>query len=49
MPKIETVKVKSDAHPSGYITVNKDQADKYESKSEPKATSKRSSQGKKGE
>lgn len=32
MPRIETVKIKSDAHPSGYITVNKDQAEKYEQK-----------------
>lgn len=26
---IETVKIKSDAHPSGYIIVNKDDAHKY--------------------
>lgn len=41
MPKVETVKVKSDAHPSGYITVNKEDADKYESKPESKAMPKR--------
>ena len=35
MSRTETVKIKSDAHPSGYITVNKDQSHKYESK--PKA------------
>lgn len=49
MPKVETVKVKSDAHPSGYITVNKSDAHKYESKPEPKPASKRGSQSKKGE
>ena len=32
MAKVETVKVKSDAHPSGYITVNKTDAHKYEEK-----------------
>lgn len=38
MPKVETVQIKSDAHPSGYITVNKADADKYEQKQqEPKA------------
>lgn len=41
MPKIETVKVKSDAHPSGYITVNKSDAHKYESKQESKPVGRR--------
>ena len=45
MPRIETVKIKSDAHPSGYIIVNKEDAHKYEEKpkqeAKPKAQSKR--------
>ena len=34
MSRVETVKIKSDAHPSGYIIVNKADAEKYERKPE---------------
>ena len=39
MAKVETVKIKSDAHPSGYITVNKADAHKYEEKPAAKSRS----------
>lgn len=46
MARIETVKVKSDAHPSGHITVNKEDAHKYEQKrQEPKAKRRSTKEG----
>lgn len=45
MSKVETVKIKSDAHPSGYITVNKADAHKHETEQKQPARSRSKKDG----